>query len=34
MSLEKKRPDDNDDNAREEHKDGDPVDPMHITQPA
>jgi hypothetical protein len=33
MSLEKKQPDDHEDQPQEKHKDGDPVDPMHIPHP-
>jgi hypothetical protein len=33
MSPEKKRADNDDDNGRQEHKDGDPVDPMHVFYP-
>src|SRR5258708_28947404 len=34
MSLKKKRPDNHNDHGREQHKNGEPVDPMHIAYPA
>ena len=33
MSFEEQRPDDHDEDSCEEHKDRDPVDPMHIAHP-